>query len=492
MQAACRIAGPDGCNAEHILAALIEDVEGRPAVLLARAGVDVESLSDSLPKTQACSEPETRQFSPLLDDLADRAYELSKMTSGDRVVGTEHLLLAVLQLDSSLREKLEHQGLKFDQLHTAILGGSDKSLPLDEPLQLLGATVEIDLARVLDAAANRAREALRVMEDHCRFVLDDAFLTRRCKELRHELANALAGLTANWLLEARDTVHDVGTTISTPEEQQRTSVQGVIQANCKRLQESLRSLEEYGKLKDSRVGQTLEKLRYQSYTLERSLIHGGSARQRLADARLYALLSSTTCQAALDWTIREAAAGGVQIIQLREKNLPDRELLAKARQVRRWTREAGVLFIVNDRPDIARLAEADGVHVGQEDLPVRAARRIIGHDALIGVSTHNLEQVGQAVLDGASYIGVGPAFPSGTKEFAEFPGLEFARAAVAETSLPAFVLGGINPDNIQTVVAAGLNRVAVGEAIAQANDPRQVAKELHQALSRPDGRLGSL
>src|SRR5205807_346035 len=157
----------------------------------------------------------------------------------------------------------------------------------------------------------------------------------------------------------------------------------------------------------------------------------------------------------------EAADGGTQVVQLREKRLDDRELLERARDVRRWTRKVGVLFIVNDRPDIARLAEADGVHLGQDDLRIREARRILGPDALIGVSTHNLEQVRRAVLEGASYIGVGPAFASSTKAFEELAGLEFVRAATAETSLPAFVLGGVTTTNVAEVVAAGGRRVAV-------------------------------
>src|SRR5262249_37597577 len=139
-----------------------------------------------------------------------------------------------------------------------------------------------------------------------------------------------------------------------------------------------------------------------------------------------------------------AAAGGADVIQLREKTLADRELVERARNVRRWTRKAGVLFVVNDRPDVARLVEADGVHLGQDDMPVKDARRILGADALIGVSTHSIEQVRQAVLDGANYIGVGPTFPSATKVFEEFPGLDFVRAVLAETTLPAFAIGGIN------------------------------------------------
>src|SRR5262249_12215488 len=161
-----------------------------------------------------------------------------------------------------------------------------------------------------------------------------------------------------------------------------------------------------------------------SYTLERSIVMGHAARDRLASARLYLLLTGSACAASLDFVIAEAAAGGVDVVQLREKELSDRDLLHRARQVRRWTRQAGVLFIVNDRPDIARLAEADGVHLGQDDMPLREARRIVGPDAIIGVSTHSLDQLRQAIQDGASYAGIGPVFPSATKEFDEFPGLE--------------------------------------------------------------------
>src|SRR5206468_6231988 len=145
--------------------------------------------------------------------------------------------------------------------------------------------------------------------------------------------------------------------------------------------------------------------------LERALLVGGTAREQLAKCAIQVLLTGSLCAAALDWTIAEAAAAGADMIQLREKKLSDRELLERARNVRRWTRKAGVLFIVNDRPDIARLVEADGVHLGQDDMPVREARRLLGLEAIIGVSTHSVEQVREAVLDGATYLGVGPTFP---------------------------------------------------------------------------------
>jgi thiamine-phosphate pyrophosphorylase len=248
------------------------------------------------------------------------------------------------------------------------------------------------------------------------------------------------------------------------------------------VHEALRSLEEFGKLASPDLGRIMKGLRYRSYILERAILRGTEARQRLKDARLYVLVTRSLCTAALDWTIAEAAAGGAHIIQLREKKLPDRELLELARQVRQWTRKVGVLFIVNDRPDLARLVEADGVHLGQDDFPVKEARRVLGPEALIGVSTHTLDQLQQAVLDGASYLGVGPTFASGTKEFAAFPGLDFVRQAAAETSLPAFVIGGIDQETIGAAAAAGARRVAVSRALCQADDPRAVAAALLQAL----------
>jgi thiamine-phosphate pyrophosphorylase len=258
----------------------------------------------------------------------------------------------------------------------------------------------------------------------------------------------------------------------------------VARINFKRLQEALRSLEEFGKLLGADLAAGLEAIRYRAYTLERAVGIGAGARARLAAAKLYVLLTGSQCAAALDWTVREAAAGGADVFQLREKSLSDRDLLQRARNVRRWTRESGALFIVNDRPDIARLAEADGVHLGQDDVPVKDARRILGPGPLIGVSTHTAEQVRHAVLDGASYIGVGPTFPSTTKDFGQLAGLEFVRQAAALTTLPAFVIGGVTASNIGQAIAAGAKRIAVSAAICGADDPGAAARALRTALAK--------
>jgi thiamine-phosphate pyrophosphorylase len=175
---------------------------------------------------------------------------------------------------------------------------------------------------------------------------------------------------------------------------------------------------------------------------------------------------------------------GVQVIQLRDKALDDRRLLMRARLLRELTTRSNTLFVMNDRPDLAVLSRADGVHLGQEELSVKDARMVVGPEALIGVSTHTIEQARQAVLDGANYLGVGPVFPSGTKQFDEFPGVELLRAVANEIRLPAFAIGGITREKVPEVLAAGFTRIAVAGAITIASEPSTEAQGFLAALGQ--------
>jgi thiamine-phosphate pyrophosphorylase len=480
-----RLGGAAEVQPLHLLLALLAEMEGIAAQALGNAGLDFDRFFARYPPSRGGMLPLGEAVVPLsasTQHLLRDARSLAGELCCDRIVTSEQLVFALLRHDEGLRTDLETLGLNFGRLEANILDPEDPPLSLDEPLRLTASEEEVDTARILDAAANRAREALRVLEDYCRFVLDDALLSRELKELRHSLVDALADLPARTLFAARETLQDVGTRLHTQQEQTRHSLAAVVRANWKRLQEALRTLEEYGKLWGPELGRAMEAIRYRSYTVEKAWAVGADARQRLADARLYLLVTGASCTASPEWTIRQALSGGVQIIQLREKGLPERALLDRARQVRQLTHEAGMLFIVNDRPDIAKLAGADGVHLGQEDLPVKESRRLLGPDALIGVSTHTLEQVKQAVLDGASYLGVGPTFPSSTKTFDRLAGLEFVRRATAETSLPIFALGGITLDNLPSVLAASARRVAVSSAICRSEDPRSVAAQFRTQL----------
>ena len=469
----------------HLLQGLLEEEEGLAAVLLAGAGVNVAILRHNLAcqlETKIGSSLPDLPFEAAAESICNEARFLTKDVGGEPQVTGTMLLLSLIRQDHGLRQFLETHGLDYARLEREFHATQGPPLRLDEELHLQPSREQQDTARILDANFNRAREALRVVEDFCRFALDDKFLSGELKQMRHDLTAVVETLPAGLLLESRETLRDVGTSLSTAREELRTSPGEVARTNLKRLQEALRSLEEFAKLHGPDLGKKLEAIRYRSYTVERAILLGLNARERLAKARLYVLLTGSLCTAALDWTIQEAAAGGAGIFQLREKDLDDRRLLERARQVRKWTNKAGVLFIINDRPDIARLVEADGVHLGQDDLPVKEARRILGPDSLIGVSTHSLEQVRQAVLDGASYIGVGPAFASSTKSFGELPGLEFVHQALAETSLPAFVIGGVNGDTIESAAKCGSRRVAVSAAVCQADEPRTVSETLLRFL----------
>lgn len=204
-------------------------------------------------------------------------------------------------------------------------------------------------------------------------------------------------------------------------------------------------------------------------------------RQRLDNVRLYTLVDGMASIEQFANRIRELISAGVHAIQLREKTLDDPDVVERARLLRQLTGDTDVVFIVNDRPDIAVLADADGVHVGQEDLSVEDTRRVVGRDRLVGVSTHSIEQARQAVLGGADYIGCGPTFPSNTKDFEHFPGVELLREVSQQITVPAFAIGGVDRKNLGQVIEAGFKRIAVGGAVLNAQDPAaEVAALLEQ------------
>jgi thiamine-phosphate pyrophosphorylase len=336
--------------------------------------------------------------------------------------------------------------------------------------------------RVLDANRNRCLEGLRVVEDGLRFVWEDQHLVNVCKQLRHDLVDALEAFPQRGLHASRDTLGDVGASVTTAGEYRRENVRAVVAANWSRAQQALRSLEEYAKVLAPQVSARLESLRYRAYTVERAVTMLDAGLDRLAAARLYVLVDG--CSAANDFRalVEQLMEAGVDVVQLRDKLLADRALLERARLLREVTRQHNALFIMNDRVDLAAMSQADGVHLGQEEVSVQDARSVLGGRALIGVSTHNITQARQAVLEGASYLGCGPTFPSATKSFPQFPGLDFLREVRREIRLPAFAIGGISPANVEQVCAAGFRRVAVSHSVVHAADPRQAAQQLKSAL----------
>lgn len=207
---------------------------------------------------------------------------------------------------------------------------------------------------------------------------------------------------------------------------------------------------------------------------------------KLERSRLYLVAGAGSLLDHQDFkAVEEAVEGGVDILQLRDYSLKDAELLSLAHKFRALTRRYRILFIVNNRPDIARLVDADGVHVGQEDLSVKEVREIIGEGKVVGVSTHSLEEARKAILDGANYMGVGPVYPTPTKRGRPAVGVDYVRqVAEIHPPIPFFAIGGINLTNIEEVLRAGATRLAVVRAITEAKNPKTAAEELQKALDK--------
>lgn len=344
-----------------------------------------------------------------------------------------------------------------------------------------------DILRIMDACANRASEGLRATEDFLRFMLDESLLSSELKSIRHELAAAISHPALARRHALRNSQSDVGRDITTPTEGKRSSDESFIIANLKRTQQALRTLEESAKLSGDLPYRPFELLRYRTYSLEAAVLQLLYGIQNLREYQLYLLVDGTNSADTFSSRIDQIIQAGREtncplIIQVRDKMLSDRDLLARCQLLRKATRETSVRFIVNDRPDLARLSKADGVHLGQDDLDVAAARRIVSPDSLIGVSTHSLEQAQKAVLDGANYLGVGPTFASKTKSFSEFVGLQLATQVARTISVPAFAIGGIDHQNVAQVIETDIHGIAVCNAVWNADNIKSAIMALAQSL----------
>jgi thiamine-phosphate pyrophosphorylase len=342
------------------------------------------------------------------------------------------------------------------------------------------------ILRLLDANSNRAREGLRVIEDYARFVLNDLAICGALKQIRHDFVEATRQFTDDAILH-RDTPGDVGTTTKTPAELQRSDVAHVVVAAGKRLGEALRAIEEFLKTTDPSNASKIESLRYRFYDIEQKLAFTlRRAACGLASVRLYVLITESICKRPWIEAAEQAILGGADCLQLREKSLDSGEFLSRARNFVQLCKRHSVISIINDRPDIALMSGADGVHVGQGDLPSREVRKLIGSGKILGVSTHHIEQARRAVLDGADYIGVGPVFRSPTKPRDFLPGLDYARQVAREIPIPAVAIAGITAENVDDVLATGIKAVAVTAAVVGCDDIAGTARKLKDRLTRQE------
>ena len=335
------------------------------------------------------------------------------------------------------------------------------------------------VARLIDANLDRAREGLRVIEDWCRFGLDRQDLVVPLKDWRQQLGQ----LHADCYRQARSTATDPAAGLSHPAQQSRTDSTQVLKANASRVQEALRVIEEFARTGDAELARTAASVRYALYDHEVRILEacGRNLRlQRLDRSRLCLITDpgGSDCSAEMLKRVEMALATGVSLVQYRRKQGTDALRLQEARQLAELCQAHQALLIINDRIDLALLVNADGVHLGQDDLPHAAARQLMGPEKLIGRSTHRLAQLEQAQEEGADYLGVGAVYATATKADRTAAGLGWVRDASASARIPWFAIGGINGDNITEVLAAGASRVAVVSAIMGASDPAAAARQL--------------
>ena len=334
--------------------------------------------------------------------------------------------------------------------------------------------------RIIDANCNRISEGLRFLEDIARFLLNNTSLSQQLRTMRHILVRTMSEF-GTALLSERDSESDIGINIESVSELQ--DLTSLITANAKRVEEALRVMEEIAKLPE--ISPTLnsndfKQARFNLYTIERDLLSKILRRDKLTRLNgLYVILDTQILgmKGEVD-TASKAIRGGAKVIQLRDKHRDKGELLTIANQLKDLCYKSNVLFIINDYLDIALASDADGLHIGQTDLPLSVVRRELPIDKIIGCSTTTPDQALKAEAEGVDYIAVGSMFISPSKEDATVVGIERLIQVKQVTSIPLVAIGGINKDNIAEVIAAGADSAAVISAILAQENIEQATRQL--------------
>ena len=341
------------------------------------------------------------------------------------------------------------------------------------------------MLRIIDANCNRIGEGLRFLEDIARFILNDATLSNQLKAMRHSLVKSLGQLSRAMLSE-RNSRADVGFGTQLGQHQDLASL---VTANAKRVEQALRVIEELAKLPDLSTklhSKDFEQARFNLYALERVIVSRLIRRQKIEQLTgLYVIIDTQVLglKCEID-AARKAINGGAKVIQLRDKNHSKSEILAIAQKLKDSCCKSNILFIVNDHLDIALACEADGLHIGQDDLPLSVVREELPIDKIVGLSATTLAQAQKAEAEGADYVAVGSIFPSPTKASATVVGLERLHQIKQTISIPVVAIGGINRENIVEVMAAGADSAAVISAVLNQRNveasTRQLVKEIEK------------
>tara|TARA_B100001029_G_scaffold87521_1_gene71769 strand:+ start:236 stop:1276 length:1041 start_codon:yes stop_codon:yes gene_type:complete len=316
---------------------------------------------------------------------------------------------------------------------------------------------DIRIAQIIDANLDRAREGLRVLEDWARFGLGREDFVKRFKDFRQILGkNHLTNYK-----QARNSQPDVCEGLSHPEQFKRLTIDSIISSNSARVQEALRVIEEFTRNRHDELASSASKIRYETYQLEKELLLANIRRlrkQKLIDNNLYFI---TTNSNNVTEQVRIMLNCGIKIIQYRFKGGSDLENINAAIKLKKLCKEYDALFIVNDRLDIALASDADGLHLGQEDLNIEHARRLLGPSKIIGLSANSETEISKAIKEGSDYLGIGPVYQSTTKKSKSPLGIERIKSLTKKITVPWFAIGGINSQNISLLKENNIKKVAI-------------------------------
>ena len=338
---------------------------------------------------------------------------------------------------------------------------------------------DLRIYQIIDANLDRAREGLRVLEDWARFGLGKEKYVRRIKNFRQILGKSHLEVYK----QTRNHVDDKCKGLSHPEQIKRNTSEQIISSNAGRVQEALRVIEEFSRLHNHKLSKIASKIRYEIYTLEVELLSLSKFRKLEEILRKNDLYVITDQKENLLEIIEEILIAGVKIIQHRFKMGTDKDHLQEAIQIKNLCKRYNSLFIINDRVDIALASNADGIHLGQEDLDLYTARKLLGYSKIIGISANNEIDISNALKEGCDYIGIGPVFETSTKKDKKPLGIEKIKTLTKDLNVPWFAIGGVKANNISYLKSNGLKKVALVSQLMNSEDPKEDAIMILKELS---------
>ncbi len=335
----------------------------------------------------------------------------------------------------------------------------------------LSDTEDFRIYQIIDANLDRAREGLRVLEDWARFGIGESDFVVKIKNHRQILGKNHLEIYK----QSRNNIKDQCKGLNHQEQINRKTPEQIISSNAGRVQEALRVIEEFSRQHNNELSEIASKIRYDIYTLEIDLLNLTKFKKSLEILKENDLYVITDQKENLLEIIEEILIAGVKIIQHRFKKGTDKDHLKEAIQIKNLCKRYNSLFIINDRVDIALASNADGIHLGQDDLDLKTARKLLGYSKIIGISANNEIDISKALKEGCDYIGIGPVFETSTKKNKKPIGIEKIRTLTKDLTIPWFAIGGVRKNNISYLKSKGFKKIALVSQLMNSEDPKEDA-----------------